>query len=69
MDNEMAGALVEAAVLEDPGPGRAFQPTAYEEWYQTAPPAVTAILDRMDVDSDITGQVFISGLDKFIGQN
>ena len=69
VDFTMAGNVVEAALLEDPGPGRAFQPTAYEDWYQTASPAVTAILDCMEVDENMTGQAFVSGLDKFVGQN
>lgn len=69
VDFKMAGNVVEAALLEDPGPGQAFQPTAYEDWYQTASSAVTAILDRMEVDDNMTGQAFVSGLDIFVGQN
>lgn len=68
VDSNMAGNAVEAALLENPGPGRACQHTAYEEWCRTAPPAVTAILEHMEVDSNIAGQAFMSGLDKFIGQ-
>ena len=64
----MAGNAVEAALLENPGPGRACQHTAYEEWCRTAPPAVTAVLEHMEVDSNIAGRAFMSGLDKFIEQ-
>lgn len=66
VDSNMAGNAVEAALLENPGPGRACQHTAYEEWCRTAPPTVTAALEHMEVDSNIAGRAFMSGLDKFI---
>lgn len=62
--SDLAGNAVKEA-LEDPGPGRATQYTAYEEWCRTAPPAVVAALDNMEVDDNMAGQVFVSGLDKF----
>lgn len=63
----MVGNVVEAA-LRNHGPGRATQYTAYEEWCRTAPPAVTAILDQMEVYSNIADLAFMSGLDKFTEQ-
>ena len=63
----MTGNVFKAA-LENRGSGRAYQHAAYGEWRRTAPPAVTAVLEQMEVDPNTAGQAFMSGLDKFTKQ-
>ena len=53
-----------AAVNPEPTSRAKF--TGYEDWCKTAPPAATAVLETMEVDSNFAGQAFKSGLDNFI---
>ena len=56
--------VVEKAV--NPEAAGATRFAAYEDWRKTAPPAVTAVLETMEVDSNFAGQAFKSELDNFI---
>ena len=56
--------VVEKAV--NPEAAGATRFAAYEDWRKTAPPAVTAVLETMEVDSNFAGQAFKSGLDNFL---
>ena len=54
---------VESTANADPQPtGQTTSFNAYEEWRQTAPPSVTAVVDKMEVDDSMAGAVFERGL-------
>ena len=56
----------EAAVSSNAGQaGRTNQYTSFDEWSRTAPPAVIAVLENMEVGSNFAGRAFESGLDNF----
>ena len=60
-----ASVEVEPTAAADPEPIGRISTTsfnAYEEWRQTAPPAVTAALDKMEVDNNMAGAMFERGL-------
>lgn len=46
----------------NPGPTRRPIYDAYEKWCETAPSAVTAVVKRMEVDSNLAGKAFEEGL-------
>lgn len=60
-------ATAPSSAVADPGP--TFRPqfiaNGYNEWLQTAPPAVRAALGQMDVDPNMAGAAFKRGLGNF----
>ena len=53
----------EAINASNPGPTGRPKITAYEDWSKTAPPAVKAVVERMEVDATLAGKAFGEALD------
>ena len=58
-----AQAVEDAITVSNPGPAGRPRFTAYEDWRMIAPSAVTAAVERMEVDANLAGNAFAETLD------